>query len=69
MNKPCVRGGDSLIKVGMDVRARVLGILGVNLFPGIRFREVNVAWALSFWQFLTKKCVIFDKRVKKVTLT
>ena len=23
--------------------------------------------ALGFWQFLTKKCVIFDKRVKKVT--
>ena len=38
-------GGDSLIKVGTDVRAR----------------------ALNFWQVLTKKCVIFDKRVKEVT--
>ena len=31
------RGGDSLIKVGTDVRARALGILGVNFCPGIRF--------------------------------
>ena len=31
------RGGDSLIKVCKDVRARVLGILGVNFCPGIRF--------------------------------
>ena len=47
-------GGDSLTKVGTVVRARALGILGINLCPGIRFREVNFARALGFWQFLTK---------------
>ena len=47
----------------MDVRAQALGILGVNFCPGIRFWEVNFAWALGFWHFLTKKCVIFDKKV------
>ena len=57
----------SFQKAGTDVRARALGISGVNFCPGIRFWEVNVAWALGFWQFLTKKCVIIDKRVKKVT--
>ena len=51
-------GDDSLIKVGTDVRARALGILGVNFCPGIRFWEVNFARALGFWQFLTKKCNI-----------
>ena len=30
-------GGDSLIKVGTDVRARALGISGVNFCPSIRF--------------------------------
>ena len=34
-------GGDSLIKVGTDVRARALGISGVNFCPGIRFWEEN----------------------------
>ena len=48
-------GGDSLIKLGTDVRARALGIFrGVNFCPGIRFWEVNFARALGFWQFLTK---------------
>ena len=50
----CEGGGDFLIKVGTDVRARALGILGVNFCPGIRFWEVNFARALGFWQFLTK---------------
>ena len=60
-------GGDFLIRVGTDEWARALGILGVNFSPGIRFWEVNFARALGFWQFLTKKCVIFEKRVTKVT--
>ena len=30
-------GGDSLIKVGTDVRARALGLSGVNFCPGIKF--------------------------------
>ena len=30
-------GGNSLIKVGTDVRARALGISGVNFCSGIRF--------------------------------
>ena len=47
-------GGDSLIKVGTDVWAWALGILGVNFCLGIRFWEVNFAQALGFWQFLTK---------------
>ena len=49
------------------MRAGALGISGVSFCPGIRFWEVNFARALGFWPFLTKKCVIFDKRVKKVT--
>ena len=57
-------GGDSLIKVGTDVRAWTLGFSGVNFCPGIRFWEVSFAWVLGFWQFLTKKCVIFDKSEK-----
>ena len=48
-----------------DVRARGLGISGVNFCPGIRFCEVNFARALGFWQVLIKKSVIIDKRVKK----
>ena len=48
------RGGDSLIKVGTDVRARALGILGISFCPRSRFWEVNSARALGFWQFLTK---------------
>ena len=59
--------GDSLIKVGTDVRAQALGISGVNFCPGIKFCELNFARALCVWQLLTKKCVIFDKRVTKVT--
>ena len=49
------------------MRARALGISGVNFCPGIRFWEVNFARALGFLQFLPfdKKCVIFYKRVKK----
>ena len=48
--------------------AWALGFSGVNFFWDIRsVWEVSFAWALGFWQFLTKKCVIFDKRVKKVT--
>ena len=58
-------GGHSLIKVGTDVRVRASGISGVNFCPGIRFWEVNFALALGFWQFLTIKCVIIDKRVKR----
>ena len=61
------RGGDSLIKVGTDVWAWALGISGVDFCLGIRFWEVNFTRALGFWQFLTKKCVIIDKRVTKVT--
>ena len=47
-------GGDYLIKVGTDVQAQALGILGVSFCPGVRFWEINFAWALGFWQFLTK---------------
>ena len=57
-------GGDSLIKVGTDVRARALGISGVNFCPGIRFCKLNFARALGVWQLLTKKCLIFDKSDK-----
>ena len=53
-----MRGGDSLIKVGTDVQAWALGILGVNFCPGSRFWEVNFVRALGFWQFLTKMCKI-----------
>ena len=42
-------GGDSLIMVGRDVRARALGFLGANFCPGIRFWEVNFARTLGFW--------------------
>ena len=48
------------------MRARALGISGVNFCPGIRFWEVNFARALGFWQF-DKKCVMIDKKVKNVT--
>ena len=41
-------GGDSLIKVGTDVRAQALGISAVNFCPGIRFWEINFARALGF---------------------
>ena len=34
-------GGNSLIKVGTDVRARALGISGVSICPDIKFWEVN----------------------------
>ena len=46
-------GGDYLIKVGTDVRARALGISGVNFCPDIRFWEANFAWAnlLAFGNF------------------
>ena len=37
--------GDSLIKVGMDVQAWALGILGVNFCLGSRFWEVNFVQA------------------------
>ena len=42
-------------------------VLRGQFLPGIRFWEINFARALGFWQFLTKKCAIFDKRVEKVT--
>ena len=48
-------GGDSLIKVGIS---------GFNFCLGIRFWEVNLDCVLGFWQFLTRKCVIFDKSEK-----
>ena len=57
-------GGDSLIKVGTDVRARALGILGINFCPGSRFWEINFARALGFLAIFDKKCVIFDKSEK-----
>ena len=60
-------GGDSLIKVGTDVRAWALGISRVNFCPGIRFWEVNFAWALGFLAIFDKKCVIIEKRVKNMT--
>ena len=34
--------GDSLIKVGTDVRAWALGFSGVNFCPNIGFWEVNL---------------------------
>ena len=43
-----LRGGDSLIKVGTDVRAQTLGISGVNFCPCIRFCELNFVQALVF---------------------
>ena len=49
------------------MRAGALGILGVNFCPGFRFWKVNFTRPLGFCQFLTKKCMIFDKRVTKVT--
>ena len=36
------------------MRAQALGILGVNVCPGIRFSEVNFAQAIGFWKYLTK---------------
>ena len=61
-----IRGeGDSLIKVGTDVRARASGFSGINFCLGIRLWKVSFAQALGFRQLLTKKCVI-DKRVKKM---
>ena len=51
----------------MDVRAKELGISGVNFCPSIRFCKVNFAQALGFLAIFDQKCVIFDKRVKKVT--
>ena len=42
---------------------QTLGISGVNLCPGIRSWEVNFAQAFSNFE---KKCVIFDRRVRKV---
>ena len=47
--------GDSLIKVGTDVRTWALSFSKVNFCLGIRFWEVNFAQALGFWSFLTKK--------------
>ena len=48
-------GGGGLPNKGRyGVRARASGILGVNFGLGIRFWEVNFAWALGFRQFLTK---------------
>ena len=44
-------GGDSLIKVGTNVRTGALGISGVNFCQGIRFWEVNFARALGFYNF------------------
>ena len=45
-----VSRGDSLIKVGTDVRAWALGISEVNFCPGIiRLWEVNSARTFSFW--------------------
>ena len=41
-------GGDSLIKVGTDVRAQTLGISGVTFDPCIRFCELNFVDALVF---------------------
>ena len=38
-----------------------------QFLPRIRLWEVNFARALRVWQCFDKKCVIFDKRVKKVT--
>ena len=42
-------GGDSLIKVGMDVQVLALANLRVNFCLGIRFWEVNFAQGLGFW--------------------
>ena len=60
-------GGYSPIKVGTDLRAQALGISGVNFYPSIRFLGGKFYPGIRFLHFLTKKCVIFDKRVKKVT--
>ena len=51
----------------MDVWARALGISGINFCPGIRFWEVNFARGIRFLVIFDKKCVILDKRVRKVT--
>ena len=47
--------GDSLIKVGTDLRARALSISGVNFCPGIRFWEVHFARALGFLAMCNEK--------------
>ena len=47
---------DSLIKVGTVARAQALSISGINFCLGIRFREVNFAWALGFSAIFDKKC-------------
>ena len=57
-----LRGG-GVIRAGTDVWVQTLGISGVILCPGIRSWEVNFAQAFSNF---CQKCVIFDKRVKKV---
>ena len=59
--------GDFLMKVGTDVRARALGISGVNFCPGIRFLGSKFCLSIRFWAIFDKKSVIIDKRVKKVT--
>ena len=58
-------GGGGLSRYGCA--GQTLGISGVNFCLCIRFCELNFVQALGFWQLLTKKCVIFDKRVTKVT--
>ena len=62
--------GDSLIKVGTDVRARALGILGVNFCPGIRFCILggNFCPGNMFSAIFDKKCVISDKSQKELGL-
>ena len=50
------REGDSLVRVGTDVWAQALGILGVNFCLGIWFWEVNFAWALGFLVIFDKMC-------------
>ena len=54
-------GGASKGRYGCVGPSIKVAILRVNFCLGIWFWEVNFAWALGFWQFLTK-CVIFDKK-------
>ena len=61
------RGGDSLIKVGTDVRARVLSISGVNFCPSMKFCELNFARSIGCLAIVDKKYAISDKRMTKVT--
>ena len=52
----------------MRGKGHLVFLIGVTFCSGIRFCEVNFAQAFGFWQYFTKKCIIFDKRVKNYLL-